>query len=88
MSFPVHDIVGITGSFFIVASYFLMQLGKMQADQTVYSVLNALGAGLILFSLANNFNLSAFIIEFFWLGISFLGIARSLKSKQPPNVTG
>jgi hypothetical protein len=37
-----------------------------------------LGASLILYSLTVDFNLSAFLIEAFWLLISCLGMARVL----------
>lgn len=43
-----------------------------------YSVLNALGALLILISLVYNFNAPSFVIECFWLAISLTGIGMNL----------
>ena len=42
----------------------------------LYSALNALGAALIIVSLLFDFNLSAFIIELFWVIISLFGIVQ------------
>ena len=44
-----------------------------------YSFFNALGAGLVLISLWIDFNLSAFIVEGFWVLISMVGIYKSFK---------
>ncbi len=69
-----YDLIGATGAAIIVTTYMLLQLGKIKSDGLSYSVLNAIGAGLILFSLYFKFNLSAFLIEFFWVMISAYGI--------------
>lgn len=71
-----YDIVGTMGVFLIVGTYFLLQIGKIQSESLRYSVNNAVGAALILFSLYFEFNLSAFLIEFFWLVISVIGLVR------------
>jgi len=53
-----------------------------------YSCLNAIGASAVLFSLYFKFNLSAFIIELFWLLISLIGVVkfflRKLSFKNNP----
>lgn len=73
------DLVGAVGVAAIVVTYFLLQVGKIKSDGLSYSVLNAVGAALILFSLTFKFNLSAFLIEFFWVIISIYGIAKYLR---------
>jgi len=80
MEIVLHDAIGILGSALIVVTYLLLQLRKMKISDAKYSVLNALGAGCILYSLSREFNLSAFVIEFFWLAISFVGIFQYLKA--------
>ena len=77
MTYTFTDFVGNVGVFLILASYLALQAEKVSASSMLYSALNALGAGLVLISLFFNFNLSAFIIEFFWLIISAYGIAKS-----------
>lgn len=73
-----HDLLGNLGVFFILITYLLLQMEKIQANSVVYCSLNALGAGLVLFSLTFAFNLSAFIVESAWLAISLYGLGRLL----------
>jgi len=74
MSYDIFDFLGNIGVFLILIMYLLLQLKKINSDSLMYSILNALGATLILISLYFKFNLSAFIIEIFWLLISVYGI--------------
>ncbi len=76
MTFGWHDLLGIIGVVLILATYMLLQLEKLSATSFLYSAANGLGASLILVSLIYDFNLSAFIIEAFWLLISIFGIMR------------
>jgi len=76
MNYPLHDVIGNLGVVMIVGSYFLVQIGKMSGTGLPYTSLNGLGAALIMVSLYYNFNLSAFIIEFFWILISLVGMVR------------
>ncbi len=71
-----YDFVGTLGVFIIIITYILLQLEKTRSDSLIYSLLNALGASLIIVSLCFNFNFSAFIVEFFWLLISLFGIGK------------
>ena len=68
------DIVGVTGALLIVTGYFLLQTEKISNQSPSFSIINALGALLILISLCFEFNLAAFFIEFFWLLISVYGV--------------
>ena len=73
MNYGVFDFLGNVGVFIILAMYLSLQANKISADSLKYSLLNGLGAVLILISLYFKFNLSAFIIELFWLLISIYG---------------
>lgn len=77
MSYAWYDLVGNVGVALIVGSYLLLQLGRLAPTGLRYSLLNAAGAGLVLVSLWWDFNLSAFVIEAFWVGISGVGIVRA-----------
>ena len=77
-----HDFAGALGVLFIVGAYLLLQLGRINASQLTYSVMNAAGAALVLFSLCFDFNVSAFLVEAFWLAISFFGIAKYMLSQR------
>lgn len=82
MSYTWYDFIGTIGTAFIIVTYVLLQLERIRSESLLYSLLNALGAGLIIVSLVFNFNLSAFIVEFFWLLISLFGIGKSLLRKS------
>jgi predicted membrane-bound spermidine synthase len=76
MQYAWYDFVGSIGVGIIIFTYILLQLGKIRSEQLGYSLLNAVGASLIIFSLYFNFNFSAFVVEFFWVLISLYGIAK------------
>ncbi len=78
MTIDVHDVVGAIGVTLIVVTYFALQAGRL-ATGLRYSLLNGIGAAMILYSLIFDFNLAAFLVEFFWLVISVYGIYRSLR---------
>jgi len=86
MGYTWYDFVGNVGVFLLLAAYLLLQLNKITSNQISYSLMNAIGAALILVSLIFEFNLSAFAIEFFWLLISMVGIVDYLRTKKrnPP----
>lgn len=74
MTYTFYDFLGNIGAALIIIMYLLLQLKKVTSDTYSYSLLNAVGAGFIILSLLAEFNLSAFIIEFFWLLVSLYGI--------------
>ena len=78
MSYAWYDILGTVGVAVIILTYILLQLGRVRSEQLTYSVLNAIGASLIIISLYFNFNFPAFVVEFFWLLISLFGIGKYL----------
>lgn len=78
----VPDLVGYVGVALVVGTYFLSQVGKMDSTRTLYPALNALGALLILFSLAHRPNPPSIVIEFFWLAISMVGLVRRTLKKR------
>lgn len=76
MNIAWHDVVGTLGVAAVVGSYLLLQLGRLDPKSLGYSLANALGAGLVVLSLAYDFNLSAFVIEAFWVVVSLVGVWR------------
>lgn len=81
MDYLWHDVLGTIGVGCIIGAYLLLQLGSMRVEQLRYSLLNALGAGLILVSLRYSFNASAAMVEAFWFVISVFGMARAAKRR-------
>lgn len=81
MNYGVMDLVGNIGVLMLMFTYLALQLDKIKSRDLSYSVLNAVGASLIVASLIVNFNLSALLMEVFWVLISFVGIGRHLRLK-------
>jgi hypothetical protein len=85
MDYTFYDIVGNLGVILIIGSYFLIQIGKLSATGLAYTLVNMLGAACILYSLYFEFNMSAFLVELFWLLISFVGLGRiCLERRRQP----
>lgn len=77
-----HDVVGTLGVGLILLCYFFIQTGKISAENPFYSILNMLGAMMILLSLYFEFNFASVLIESFWVLISLIGMYRCLVSKK------
>ena len=78
----IYDILGTFGVGIIVLTYILLQVERIRSEQLLYSILNAVGALLILISLYYSFNFPSFIVEFFWLLISLFGIGKYLRRRR------
>jgi len=76
MKFTFYDLIGSIGVATIIITYVLLQTEKIRSESLTYSILNGLGAGLIVFSLIFDFNFSAFIVESLWVLISLYGIGK------------
>ncbi|MCC7307426.1 MAG: hypothetical protein IT173_07660 [Acidobacteria bacterium] len=74
--------LGTAGVATIVITYILLQTERLRSDSLYYSLLNAVGAILILISLYFEFNFPSFVVEFFWLLISLFGIRKYLRQKH------
>jgi hypothetical protein len=81
MSYGPLDFIGNIGVVVLVIAYLMLQLNKLRSDGLAYSLLNAVGASLIIVSLLFDFNLSALLMEVFWVLISFVGIYRHFRLK-------
>ena len=81
MTYAWYDIIGTLGVAIIILTYVLLQLGRIRSEQLSYSVLNAVGALLILASLYYSFNFPSFVVEFFWLIISLFGIGKYIRNR-------
>jgi hypothetical protein len=82
MKYGLFDFVGNIGVAIMIVTYLLLQLKRLDSNAPTYSLLNAFGAALVILSLSVNFNLSAFIMEVFWVLISLIGIYRYLRTRM------
>lgn len=78
----IEDIIGTVGVIIIVITYFLLQIEKIQSIDLTYSMLNILGSSMILVSIFENWNFASFLIEFFWILISLIGIYKFVAHKN------
>jgi multidrug transporter EmrE-like cation transporter len=81
MSYGLLDFIGNIGVIILIITFLMLQLNKIPSNGLAYSVLNAVGASLIVVSLLFDFNLSALLMEVFWVLISFVGIYRYFRLK-------
>lgn len=78
MKYAWYDFAGNVGVALIVVAYLLLQIGKLRSTDLSYSIMNGAGATLVIISLVFDFNLSAFVVEAFWVMISLIGIIKYL----------
>ena len=82
MELEWHDYVGAVGVLILLATYLLLQVNRIAAQSLRYSQLNAVGSGLILVSLTQDFNMSACVVEASWFAISLIGAAVSIRNQS------
>ena len=73
------DIIGTMGVATIILAYVLLQTERLRSEQLAHSLMNAVGAALILVSLWYSPNLPSVVVESFWLVISLYGIAKNIR---------
>ena len=78
----LFDVIGMSGTALVVGAFFMLQLGKAQANGLIYNLMNLFGAILLLVSLCYNFNLASFVIELFWIAASLIGLYKYHKAKN------
>jgi hypothetical protein len=82
MNFDIFDFFGTIGVALMIVAYLLLQLDRLDSKSLTYSLLNAIGASLVVISLLYKFNPAAFVIEVFWILISLIGIFRALRAPK------
>ncbi len=79
-----YDLAGLAGTLAVLAAFFLLQAGRLSGTSLRYQLLNLFGALGILASLLGGFNLSVFLLQLAWMGVSLYGIAQSLRRRRMP----
>jgi heme/copper-type cytochrome/quinol oxidase subunit 4 len=77
-----YDWAGLLGVALTLIAFYLLQAGRLRGDGLSYQLMNAFGAFAVLLSLLYAFNLSAFVLEGLWLGISIYGIVRGRRLRR------
>ena len=79
MTLPtLTDIAGLLGVVTMLLAYAGAQAGRLDPVEAPALLMNLLGAGLVMFSLTRNFNLSAFVMEAAWACVAAYGLIRLL----------
>ncbi|HKP39247.1 MAG TPA: hypothetical protein VJT71_20485, partial [Pyrinomonadaceae bacterium] len=76
MQYAWYDFLGNIGVGLMVLGYLLLQAEKIRSSDLSYSLMNGIGALLVVISLLYRFNLSAFLVEAFWFVISVYGLIK------------
>ena len=76
MQYAWYDFAGNVGVALMVLGYLLLQAEKIRSNDLSYSLMNGIGALLVVVSLLYRFNLSAFLVEAFWFLISLYGLVK------------
>lgn len=77
-----HNVVGTAGVLLILAAYLFLQTGRVSSDSLRWSVMNGIGASLVLVSLTVDINLPAIFIESAWVVISLYGVYRWYRRRR------
>ncbi|MGX9356891.1 cyclic nucleotide-binding domain-containing protein [Roseobacteraceae bacterium S113] len=72
----VIRISGLLGVAFYLGAYGALQFGFVRGNSYVYTLLNLIGAALVLIGLAEAFNLASALIQISWILISVVGLTR------------
>ena len=82
MGLSLYDAFGLAGSAVVIVAYFATQKGWLSATDWKFPFSNVLGCLLIITSFLANWNLSAFLVEVFWLAISIYGLVRARRARS------
>lgn len=72
----LSDIAGLTGAFLMLGVYAAGSLGKIDPARAPALTGNLVGAALVLYSLSQDFNLSAVVMEVAWALVALVGLIR------------
>jgi membrane-bound ClpP family serine protease len=70
------DGAGLIGAALILLAFALVQARRLDPHKAAALLMNLLGAGLVMASLAQRFNLAAFLLEAAWALVALWGLVR------------
>ena len=76
-----EDVVGMVGVLIIVGAYLLLQVERINSKSLEYSLSNAMGSIMILYSFMEYWDLASVAIEVFWMMISLYGVYKYFRRK-------
>lgn len=76
-------VIGLIGMICVVLAFLLTVEGKWSSQGAKFNWTNLAGGVLLLISLFIHFNLGSFVIEIFWIAISFRGLYKCGALSEP-----
>lgn len=70
----LYTAIGLGGVGFYVASYGLVQVGRMDGNGAPYSAMNVIAAAMVFVSLLQDFNLASMVTQITWIAIGVGGL--------------
>lgn len=80
---PLSQIIGVCGFLFYIASFAALQFRIIDGNGVTYSVMNIVGAALLLISLMDAFNLASALIQVSWIVIGITGLCLRFFRAKP-----
>ncbi|WP_299424682.1 hypothetical protein [uncultured Shimia sp.] len=78
---PVSTACGVLGFCLYLTNYTLITFRILSSQDIPFFVINIFGAGLVLVSLVQDFNLGSFMIQVFWICLGVIAIVVRVKSR-------
>ena len=78
----IDDFAGLAGVVMMLGAYAGAQLRVLDPVSAPALIANLIGAGLVMFSLSHQFNLSAFLMEAAWAVIAAFGLLRLMFKRR------
>ncbi len=82
MSMSLPQLIGLIAPVLFLYAYAMVSLGRWQASQLRFHMVNLVGAVFILVSLTEQWNLPVFVLEGCWALISLYGIIRARRARS------
>ena len=82
--------LGFIGALVITGTYIALEREKISSRSAKYYTLNAVGALLIMVSIAADFDagdLGGVMVEVLWLGVSLMGLVKALRREKAAAAT-
>ena len=78
----IYDAIGLVGVVLYIGAYAALQFGLIIGRGFLYPAANGIAAGLVLFSLFDQFHLASAVIQAVWIAISIWGVTRLFVAMQ------
>jgi hypothetical protein len=82
MSLSIYTIIGYLGAGLFILSYFLLSNGKLKADQSVYQIMNVLGALCLIVNALKISDFPTLLVNGVWFMIGLVAYIRIVHQRK------